>query len=73
MALTLVEQSLLFRRKKPRTLFAFAAVIAVCLDHVRLSVILRRQSIYLCRMFLAFFYGQHTMFHGPVWFSLALL
>ena len=39
MALTLVEQSLMFRRRKPRTLFAFPAIIAVCLDHVRLSVI----------------------------------
>ena len=39
MALTLVEQSLMFRRKKPRILFAFPAVIAVRLDHVRLSVI----------------------------------
>ena len=29
----------MFRRRKPRTLFAFNAVIAVCLDHVRLSVI----------------------------------
>ena len=55
MALTLVEQSLMFRRRKPRTLFAFPVVIAVCLDHVRLSV--RRQGTYLCRMFLAFCYG----------------
>ena len=39
MALTLVEQSLMFCRRKPRTLFSFPAVIAVCLDHVRLSVI----------------------------------
>ena len=31
--------SLMFRRRKPRTLFSFPAVIAVCLDHVRLSVI----------------------------------
>ena len=37
MALTLVEQ--MFCRRKPRTLFAFSVVIAVCLDHVRLSVI----------------------------------
>ena len=34
-----VEQLLMFCRRKPRTLFAFPAVIAVCLDHVRLSVI----------------------------------
>ena len=34
-----VEQSLMFPRRKPRTLFAFLAVIVVCLDHVRLSVI----------------------------------
>ena len=33
MALTLVEQSLMFRRRNPMTLFA------VCLGHVRLSVI----------------------------------
>ena len=39
MALSLVEQSLMFHRRKPRTLFAFPAIIAVCLDHVRLSVI----------------------------------
>ena len=67
MALTLVEQSLMFSRRKPRTLFAFPAVIAVCLDHVRLQW-LRRQGIYLCRMFIAFCYGWHTMFHGTVWF-----
>ena len=29
----------MFRRRKPRTLFAFPVVIAVFLDHVRLSVI----------------------------------
>ena len=34
-----VEQSLMFRCRKPRTLFAFPAVISVCLDHVKLSVI----------------------------------
>ena len=39
MALTLVELSLMFRCRKPRALFAFPTVIAVCLDHVRLSVI----------------------------------
>ena len=39
MALTLLELSLMFRRRKPRTLFAFPAVRAVCLDHVRLSVV----------------------------------
>ena len=33
---------------------------------------LRRQGI-LYRMFLAFCYGCHTMFHGPVWFSSSLL
>ena len=72
MALTSVEQPLMYRRRKPRTLVAFPAVIAVCLDHVKLAVI-GRQGIYLCRMFLAFCYGWRTMFHGPVWFSLALL
>jgi len=36
MAFTLVEWSLMFRRRKPS---AFQTVIAVCLDHVRLSVI----------------------------------
>ena len=39
MALTLVELSLMFCRRKPRTLFDFPAIIAVCFDHVRLSVI----------------------------------
>ena len=39
MALTLVEQSLMFCRRKPRSLLAFPTVIAVCLDHVRLAVI----------------------------------
>ena len=39
MALILVEQSLMFCRRKPRTLFDFPAIIAVCLDHVRLLVI----------------------------------
>ena len=29
----------MFRRKKPSTLIAFPAVIFVCLDHVRLSLI----------------------------------
>ena len=29
----------MFRRKKPRILFAFSACIAVCLDHVKLAVI----------------------------------
>ena len=36
MALTLIEQSLKFRRRKP---IAFSAIIVVFLDHVRLSVI----------------------------------
>ena len=46
MTLTLVEQSLMFRRRNPRPLFTFPAVIAVCLDRVRLSW-LRRQLRYL--------------------------
>ena len=39
MALTLVEQSFMFRCRKPRTLFASTAVIAICLNNVRLSAI----------------------------------
>ena len=39
MALTLVELSLMFHRRKPRTLLAFPAIIAICLDHGRFSVI----------------------------------
>ena len=35
----MVDQSMIFLRRKPRTLFAFPAVVAVCLDRVKLKVI----------------------------------
>ena len=67
MVLTLDEQSLMFCRRKPRSLLAFPTVIAYVLTTLDCQW-LRCQGIYLCWMFLAFCYGWHTMFHDPVFF-----
>ena len=70
MALTLVEQSFMFRSRKPRTLFASTAVIAICLNNVRLSAIEMPRNLLLSDV--PIHYRWYATFHVPL-FCLPLL
>ena len=64
---------MMFRRMKPRTLFAFPAIIAVCLDHIRSSVVETLMYLLVSNVSSILLWIVYTMFHRAVWLSLALL